>query len=76
MYAPDLLALSYSAGTPVAALRDFYPALLGYYEEYALYSEAYNATLQGARRPGAHLPLGDAGFNRANRLLCFAILLG
>jgi hypothetical protein len=76
LYALDLLGLSYSAGMPVAALRDFYPALLGYSEEYALYSESFNATPRGARWPGAHLPLGDAGFNRANRLLCFAILLG
>src|SRR5688500_15612096 len=48
-YALDLLSLSYSAGAPIQALCDFYPALLSFFEEYALYSEAYNATQEGSR---------------------------
>lgn len=75
-YALDLISLSYSAGTGVESLRAFYPALLSYFEEYALYSEAFNRTPEGLRTQGPHIALGDVEFVDANRLLCFAILLG
>lgn len=72
----DLLSLSYSAGVAVEELRNFYPTLLDYFEEFALYSEAYKATPEGQARKTPHLFLGDFDFQYANRLLCFAILLG
>lgn len=75
-YALDLMSLSYSAGTDVATLRAFFPALLAYFEEYALYSEALNRTPEGLSTQGAHIALRDLAFQKANRLLCFAILLG
>lgn len=75
-YALDLLALSYSAGVSVQLLRDFFPQVLEYFEEYALYSEAFNDTPEGMRNPGPHIAICDVEFRQANRLLCFAILLG
>jgi hypothetical protein len=75
-YALNLLTLSYSAGEEVDVLADFYPTLLDYFEEYALYSEAFNCTPEGSRSRGAHFAIGDSDFDRLNRLLCFAILLG
>lgn len=50
--------------------------MLDYFEEYALYSEAFNSTPEGIRNPGPHIAICDVEFERANRLLCFAILLG
>ncbi|MEH6435947.1 PoNe immunity protein domain-containing protein [Massilia sp. DD77] len=75
-YALDLLTLSYSAGSDVSSLRDFYPTVLAFFEEYGLYSEAYNATQSGTQALAPHLFIQDVEFERANRLLCFAILLG
>jgi len=75
-YALDLLTLSYSAGVDIRSLKDFFPKVLDYFEEYALYSEALNETPEGIRNPGPHIAICDVEFDRANRLLCFAILLG
>jgi hypothetical protein len=75
-YALNLLTLSYTAGEDLQALRDFYPAVLDYFEEYALYSEAFNRTPEGLRNPGAHFAMADVDFDRINRLLSFALLLG
>ena len=75
-YAIDLLSLSYSAGTEVKLLREFFPALLAYFEEYALYSEAFNRTPEGLITQRSHIALRDLAFQEANRLLSFAILLG
>ena len=75
-YALDLLSLGYSAGHDIDALRAFFPALLGYVEEYARHSEAFNQTDEGLRTQGPHIAIQDVEFTDANRLLCFAILLG
>lgn len=72
----DLISLSYSAGADMGSLRAFFPDVLDYYEEYALYSEAYNASPEGMHNPGPHIAIADVEFTRASRLLCFAILLG
>jgi hypothetical protein len=75
-YALNLLTLSYTAGADLQTLRDFYPAVLDYFQEYALYSEAFNRMPEGLRNPGAHFAMADVDFDRINRLLCFALLLG
>lgn len=75
-YALDLVSLSYSAGAEVESLHVFFPELLAYFEEYALYSEAFNRTPEGLQRQGGHIAIRDLAYQKANRLLCFAILLG
>lgn len=72
----NLLTISYSAGADLNSLQKFYPELLSYYEEYALYSEAFNLTQTGTQARSPHIFIRDTEFERANRLLCFAILLG
>lgn len=75
-YALDLLSLSYSAGVDIDTLAAFYPDVLRFFEEFARYSIAYNASRGEGARPTPHLFLADVDFERAIRLLCFAILLG
>ena len=75
-YALDLLEISYSAGAQLESLRSAFPEILSYLEEYALYSEKYNQTPEGRINPGPHIAIRDVEFTRANRLVCFAILLG
>ena len=72
-YAIDLLTLQYSAGAPIEELRSSFIATLEYFEEYAKFSEQHNVE-QEDQMP--HIPLGDSEFENANRLVCFAILLG
>lgn len=75
-YALDLLSISYSAGVQIDALRSAFPEVVNYFDEYALYSEKYNETPEGRKNPGPHIAIRDVEFTRANRLVCFAILLG
>ena len=75
-YAIDLLSISYSAGAAIAELRDVFPHVVAYFEEYALYTQAFNRTAEGARINAPVIYLQDTDFQVANRLLCFAILLG
>jgi hypothetical protein len=75
-YAIGLLTLNYSAGINLMDLRSFYPDVLEYWEEYAKYDKAYDATPEGSSTYVAHLPLLGDGFDQANRLVCFGILLG
>ena len=75
-YALDLLSLSYSAGAQVATIRLAFPGVVNSFEEYAFYSARYNETPEGCMNPGPHLAIRDVDFTRANRLVCFAILLG
>jgi hypothetical protein len=70
------LLVSYSAGNPIAELREFYPTLLGYWEEYAKYSERFNDCPGSNGRRIAHLQLGIDGYARTNALICMALLLG
>jgi hypothetical protein len=74
-YALNLIALQYSAGAPLAELRTLFVAVVDYFEIYAKYDAAYNAQ-QGEGYKSPHIALGDSEFNDANRLVCFAILLG
>lgn len=75
-YAIDLLSISYSAGVAIAELRDFFPCVVAYFDEYAMYTQAFNRTAEGARINAPVIYLQDTEFQIANRLLCFAILLG
>lgn len=74
-YALNLLALQYSAGMPVEDLPGTYRDALNYFEVYAKFSHQYNQE-QGASFHSPHITLGDGEFVNANRLVCFAILLG
>ena len=74
-YAIDLIALQYSAGAPIEELRALFVAALGYFEEYADFSARHNKELNVDDQV-PHIPLGDSEFDKANRLVCFAILLG
>nr|WP_314539334.1 PoNe immunity protein domain-containing protein [uncultured Massilia sp.] len=75
-YALDLLTLSYSAGLKLEELREFYISTLEYFEEYGLYVEAFNKQRKTTEPEIPLFYLKDVEFDRANRLLCFAILLG
>lgn len=75
-YAIDLLTLSYSAGSDIDELRDFFPCVVDYFEECVLYTEAFNQTGEGSKIGSPVIHLRDVEFQIANRLLCFAISLG
>jgi hypothetical protein len=75
-YAIDLLTISYSAGANIVELREFFPYIVDYFEEYALYIQAFNRTDEGARINSPVIHLQDVEFQIANRLLCFSVLLG
>ncbi|MEO7497257.1 MAG: PoNe immunity protein domain-containing protein [Massilia sp.] len=74
--ATDLLSNAYSAGHPLSELRLLYPSVVEAWESYARYSEAYKQSDEGQYSTAAIMPLRDTGYSRANRLICFAILLG
>jgi hypothetical protein len=72
----DLITLSYSAGVDIQELHDFFPAVVGYFEEFFLYelaSNHANAENQGDT-PAIYIQMNE--FTYANRILCFAVLLG
>lgn len=75
-YAIDLLTLSYSAGAHIPELQQFFPYIVDYFEEFALYTEAFNRTDEGTRLNSPVIHLQDVEFQIANRLLCFSVLLG
>ena len=75
-YAIDLLTLSYSAGANIKELQDFFPHLVDYFDECALYIQAFNRTDEGTRLNSPVIYLQDVEFQIANRLLCFSVLLG
>lgn len=72
----DHLATCYSAGHTLAELHSFYPTALETWEQFGRYHKDYHATPEGSVTHVAHLPLLGQGFDQANRLTCFAILLG
>jgi hypothetical protein len=74
-YALNLLALQYSAGSPIADLRALFVATVDYYESYAKYSAGFNAQ-QGPSYRAPHITLGDSEYQYANQLVSFAFLLG
>lgn len=75
-YAINLMSLSYSAGTDIACLRKFFPIVLQYYEEYALYNMAFNEINDDVKTQSPTIYIQDTEFPIAIRLLCFAITLG
>jgi len=75
-YALDLLTISYSAGANIVELEKFFPYIVDYFDEYALYTQAFNRTDEGARINSPAVHLQDVEFQIANRLLCFSLLLG
>lgn len=75
-YSLDLLTLNYSAGLDLAALRAEFIPMLSYFEEYAKFVRGYNETPEGKSVKAPCIALRDAEFQKANRLVCFAILLG
>jgi hypothetical protein len=75
-YAIDLLTLSYSAGVHILELQGFFPHVVEYFEEFALYIQAFNRTDEGTRLNSPVIHLQDVEFQIANRLLCFSVLLG
>lgn len=75
-YAINLLTLSYSGGADIVELQGFFPYIVDWFDEYALYTQAFNRTDEGAKVNSPVLHLQDVEFEIANRLLCFSILLG
>ncbi|WP_332877371.1 PoNe immunity protein domain-containing protein [Massilia sp. S19_KUP03_FR1] len=75
-YAADLLTLSYSAGIVTADLRSFYPAVLGYWEEFAKYDRAFDESSESQGAVVAHFGLLGDDFEMVNRMTCLGILLG
>lgn len=72
----EFLANTYSAGHPISDLRSFYPTVIECWETFAKYATAYGNSEKGRDTFVAHLPLQGSGYHDANRLVCFAILLG
>ena len=70
------LTISYSAGHHVKDLSDFYPTVLSYWEQYAKWDKDYDDSPQSEGAWVAHIPLLGTEYAQANRLVCFAILLG
>ena len=70
------ITISYSAGHEIKELHDFYPTILTYWEEYAKWEKAYDDSPQSEGAWVAHIPLLGTEYAQANRLICFAILLG
>ena len=70
------LLISYSAGNPIDELREFYPTLLGYWEEFAKYHVIFHECPDANGRRVTHLGLSTEDFAKANALICMALLLG
>jgi hypothetical protein len=75
-YAIDFLTLSYSAGTSVEDMREFYPSILHYWEEFAKYDKSYDDSPESQGAQVAHFGLKGDDFEMVNRMVCFGILLG
>jgi hypothetical protein len=71
----DLL-ISYSAGNPLEELREFFPTVLEYWEEFAKYDKAFDDSPEAMGRRVPHIELVDTEFIFANQLLCMCLLLG
>ena len=72
----EYLANTYSAGHAISDLQTLYPTVIECWETFAKYATAYANSEKGRHTFVAHLPLQGSGFHDANRLVCFAILLG
>ncbi|CDG83168.1 PoNe immunity protein domain-containing protein [Janthinobacterium agaricidamnosum] len=72
----DILATNYSAGHRLSELRSFYPSVLEYWKSYAKYDAAYDLSETESQQGFAHFSLSDNSYEKVNRMICFAILLG
>ncbi|MDB0544124.1 hypothetical protein RSP795_21595 [Ralstonia solanacearum] len=68
--------LQYSAGASLTSLREFFPILLGSWEEHAKYHVMFHDTSLAEGRKVPHLDLHDDDYWFAIRLTSFAICLG
>lgn len=66
----------YSAGHPVAEIRDVYPAIIEFWIEYLRRWNYFIEIDESADKTVAALPLLDTDFSFANQLVCLGILLG
>lgn len=72
----DLLTVSYSAGVEIDELRDFYPAVLQFWEEYSHAATKFDQSPEYEGVEIAHFALQGDDFEMVNRMTCFGILLG
>ena len=70
------LTLAYSAGHQIKELSDSYPDVMACWEEYSRCGIAYDNSEESEGAWVAQIPLLGDGYSEANRLICFAILLG
>jgi hypothetical protein len=70
----DFLTLSYSAGVQVRELRELFPDVVAYLEEFFLFDLARKQAEADEKKPAIYIQTSD--YTYANRLLCFAVLLG
>ncbi|MDN2702182.1 DUF1911 domain-containing protein [Janthinobacterium sp. SUN100] len=71
------IANMYSAGHSVNEIRSLYPEALECWELYAKYNEEYDNSQKNENDRGfPHFALPGKEYNKVNRMLCFAILLG
>jgi hypothetical protein len=73
----DGLSLQYSAGAPIEQIREAWPHVLQWAEEYADFSHRFNQTAEAHGRVVAHVALRTEDYwIVALRLVCFGLLSG
>jgi hypothetical protein len=72
----DFLSLVYSAGSNLAELRAFYPAVVDSWLTHERYDLAYDQSPSGESSTTATYALLGPAFHYVNRMICFGILLG
>lgn len=73
----DLISLQYSAGGDLNFIKEIYPYLLNWTEEYAEASHFYNLSPDAGGRYVWHISLGTEDYwYIALRLICFGLLTG
>jgi hypothetical protein len=73
----DLMSLQYSAGCDLNFIKEIYPYLLHWVEEYAETSHLYNLSPDAGGRYVWHISLGTEDYwYIALRLICFGLLTG
>ncbi|HAV5333341.1 TPA: DUF1911 domain-containing protein [Acinetobacter baumannii] len=73
----NLMSLQYSAGGDISFIKELYPYLLHWMEEYAETSHLYNLSPDAGGRYVWHISLGTEDYwYIALRLICFGLLTG
>lgn len=72
----DLLANMYSAGHSLESMREFFPTVVQCWETYVHYHKKFHQSAEGSNSEVATIALQGHGFDQANRLVSFAVLLG